>query len=85
MHTSPEEFPPLRKKTSPRSILLMARGVRGGAGNHLAQLELLGEFAAQLAELGKEGFRGRDDGFLGRERAVGLDAELDGREEGMGD
>lgn len=59
-------------------------GVGSSASDHLPQLEFLGELAAQLPQLGHEGFGGRDDDFFGGDGAVGLDAELDGGEEGVG-
>lgn len=64
--------------------LLLLVGVGSSTSHHLAQLEFLGEFTAQLAQLGHEGFGDADDGFFRGEGAVGLDAELDGGEEGMG-
>lgn len=67
------------------NLLLALVGIRSRARHHLAQLELLGEFTAQLSQLGHEGFGDADDGFFGGEGAVGLDAELDGGEEGVGD
>lgn len=66
------------------NLLLALVGVGSSTRHHLAQLEFLGELAAQLAQLGHEGFGDPDDSFFGGERAVGLDAELDGGEEGVG-
>lgn len=67
------------------NLLLALVGIGSSARHHLAQLEFLGELAAQLAQLGDEGFGDADDGFFGGDGAVGLDAELDGGEEGVGD
>lgn len=69
----------------PSKLNLLLVGIRSSARHHLAQLELLGEFTAQLGQLGHERFGNADDGFFGSDGAVGLDAELDGGEEGVGD
>lgn len=66
------------------SLLLALVGVGSSACHHLAQLEFLGELTAQLAQLGHEGFGDPNDSFFGGEGAVGLDTELDGGEEGVG-
>lgn len=54
-------------------------------GNHLLQLELLRELLVQLLQLGDELSAGLDDGGLGRDVAVGVDAELEGREKRVRD
>jgi hypothetical protein len=63
---------------SPTAILLLL--LRAFA-NDLSQLPLLGELAAKITEVFNEIFAGLNDGFFGRDFAVGLDAEFEGGEE----
>lgn len=81
----PRPLVPMPLQQSKLNLLLALVGIRSSARHHLAQLEFLGEFTAQLGQLGHEGFGDADDGFFGGEGAVGLDAELDGGEERVGD
>lgn len=83
--TPPYPPPPCHKDRLGHALLRRLVRVCRGTGNHLAQLVLLGELPAQLAQVGEERARRGDDGFFGGEGAVGLDAELDGGEEGVGD
>lgn len=54
-------------------------------GSHLLQLELLGELLVEFLELGDELTAGLDQGRLGGDLAVGVDAELKGGEQRMRD
>lgn len=54
-------------------------------GSHLLQLELLGELLVEFLELGDELTAGLDQGRLGGDLAVGVDAELEGGEQRVRD
>jgi hypothetical protein len=57
----------------------------GHVGSHLLEFELFREFLVELLQLSNELTAGFDDGGFGCDITVGVDAELECREEGMRD
>lgn len=57
----------------------------GNVGSHLLEFEFFCELLIELLKLGDEFTAGLDDGSFGRDVAVGVDAELESREERVGD
>lgn len=67
-------------------VTILSKSFIGGnvTTDHLAQLVLLGKLAAQDIEIGHQAPAAVEQGLLGGDLAIGLDAKLKGSKEGVG-